>query len=438
MKFLKYIQNKHIFYIIVANILWGFIPVVVSGLFATVSVITIIYLRFFTCGIFFLGLALGLIYYNNKFTSNDKIPLTIFKEFFKERNSHFFNLRYILYFAILGSFGIILQIIFYFLALKLTSIGFVMIGFIIFNIIIAIYQHGRSEELDIFKILYIVMLLFSIGIIIFVKIFETSTFSILGLVYMIIFSICITFFHIFINKDSYSHKELQIINKNKYYKVVRLLLKLSFMFLIGIGFMFIFVLIFLLIPVEPILTAEISKFFQELFNPHLFFRWEVLFINIFSTILPYLLIFIAYVNWSPFNLTYNQWSSILTVIEPLTGLFFGVLLINEFFPLPFLIITIFILILSILLRYVHENNIKVNALLLITTKMGVISELPLKLLRFSGINHIDVLFGAHEFLVTVKKSSTKDFYFLNEQLRNFEEIKKIKILFISKVNKLSS
>ncbi len=438
MRSINFNQNRHIFFLLIANIFWGFIPVIVSDLFKTISVITIIFLRFFTCGIFFLGLAVGLIFYNNKYTSNSRIPLNIFKEFFKERNNQFLNLRRVSYFAILGFFGIIMQIIFYFLALKLTSIGFVMIGFILFNIIMAVYQHGRTEELDIFKILYITMLLFSIGIIIFVKLFEAKSFSFNGLVFMIIFTICITFFHIYINKDSYSHYELKIITKNKIYKVVRLLLKLSSMFLIGIGFMFIFIIISILLPLEPILTNEITKFFNEFLNISIYFRWEVLFINIFSTIIPYLLIFFAYTNWNPYNLTYNQWSSILSIIEPITAIFFGVLLIREFFPLSFLIITLFILILSILLRYVHENNIKVNALLLLSTKLGVIKELPLKLLKFSGVNSVEILIGTHKMLVSVKKSSIKDLYCLNEELRKFKEIKKIKILFINKINKLSN
>jgi drug/metabolite transporter (DMT)-like permease len=428
-------ENKLIYNIIIANILWGFIPVVISGLFDEVSVITIIFFRFFVCGIVFLAIALFLILLNNRNPSKEPIPLNIFKELFR-KNREFYNQKFITYFIILGFFGIILQIIFYFLALKLTSIAFVLIGFIIANIVIAFYEHSRTEELSFFKLLYLTTLAFSIGIIIFVKAQESSNFSISGLVYMLLFSACITLFHTFVNRDGYSKKEIKIINKNQYYKLIRLFSKLSIMFLTGIGLMFVFIFILNLIPIQTDLTVEIGKFYTEISDISILFRGEMLFLNTLGTIAPYIIIFIACVYWNPYNLTYNQWSSILVVIEPTTALFFGVFLINEFFPLEFLIITLFLLSLSILLRYVHESSVKVNAFLLLDQNKGSMNKLPLKLLKFSGIKQIDVLVGSHDLLLTIKKNSIKDFYYLIEQLKNIKEVKSIKILYINKINKV--
>ena len=124
------------------------------------------------------------------------------------------------------------------------------------------------------------------------------------------------------------------------------------------------------------------------------------------------------------------------VIEPTTALFFGVFLTNEYFPLEFLIITLFLLSLSILLRYVHESSVKVNAYILLDQNRGTMSTLPLKLLKFSGIKRIEVLVGSHDYLLTVKKNSIQDFYILIGQLKNLEEVKKIKILHINKINKI--
>ena len=428
-------QNKLIYNIIIANILWGFIPIIISGLYTEISIITIIFYRFFLCGIIFLAIALLLIYVNNRNALNEPIPLSIFKELFK-KNREFYNQPFIVYIAVLGFFGIMVQIIFYFLALKLTSIAFVMIGFIIANIVIAFYEHSRSEELNFFKLLYLTTLIFSIGVIMFVKVQESVDFSLEGLVYMLIFSICLTFFHTFVNRDGYSKKEIKIINKNQFYKLVRLFIKLSLMFLTGIGAMLLFIIIMYSIPIQTALRLEIGAFITDLTDFSNLLRVEMLFLIILGTIVPYIIMFIACVYWNPYNLTYNQWSSILMVIEPTTALFFGVFLTNEYFPLEFLIITLFLLSLSILLRYVHESSVKVNAYILLDQNRGTMSTLPLKLLKFSGIKRIEVLVGSHDYLLTVKKNSIQDFYILIGQLKNLEEVKKIKILHINKINKI--
>ncbi|MFX1237203.1 MAG: hypothetical protein ACFFAS_15335 [Promethearchaeota archaeon] len=420
-----------------ANILWGLIPVVVSDVFNGISVLTVIFFRFFTCGIVFLILTIILIVYNNRYTSRSFISTKIFLDMLKTGNKDFKNIINFAYFGVLGFLGIIMQIIFYFLALKLTSIGLVMLGFIMANVIIAAYQHGRSEKLDVFKLIYLSMLIFSILIIIYVKTTESSNFSLLGFGYIIGFTICLVFFHVFVNKDPYTQNELKIINDNKNYKIARLLFKLSLMFLIGTFIMFAFLLLMLIIPFEPVLISEIHLFFDQLFDITIFFRWEILFIIVFSTIFPYLLVFFSYTNWSPYNLTYNQWSSILTVVEPITALLSGVLIVREYFPIEFLTITLFLLALSIVLRYIHERSVKVNACVLLSIKEGTMEELPLKLLTLGGINRIDMLIGNHDMILTVKKSSIKDFYYLKEKLRNLEEIKKTTTLFINKVNKIS-
>ncbi len=431
-------QNKHYLYLLLANILWGLIPVIVSDVFNDVSVLTVIFLRFFTCGIAFLFIACSLLVFNNKYSSKQSIPLNIFIEVLKSKNASFRDFKNIIYFGILGFLGVVMQIIFYFLALKLTSIGFVMIGFIVSNVLMAAYQHGKSESLDVFKLMYLSLLIFSILIIIYVKTSETYNFSLLGLVYVIGFSACLLFFHIYINRDPLTKNELKIVSNNKNYKVIRLLFKLSLMFLLGIAGMFIFLLIMLLIPIEPILVSEIYLFFAQITDASILFRWEILFIIIFSTIFPYLLIFVAYSYWSPYNLTYNQWSSILTVVEPMTALFCGAIFVQEYFPTELLVITLFLLVLSIILRYIHERSVKVNACVLLNIKDGCMENLPLKLLGFSGINHIDMLVGKYDMILTVKKSSIKDFYYLNEQLQNLEEINKTTILFINKVSKINT
>ena len=434
-------QNKNILFLIIANILWSLIPVIVLGLFDEFSIITIIFLRFFFSAIVLFSIAIIFVFINNKYTSNERIGFKELFQFTISKNKDFFNLRYIYYIAILGFIGIILQLIFFFLALKFTSISLTMLGFQLSIVIIAFYEHGnKSEKLDIFKALYLVVLIFSITIIILVKAEQTGIiFSSSGFLYIIIFTICLTFFHIIVTQDKFGKKEIKLINRNENYKIPRLLIKISFMFFAGIGLMFPFIIFLYLLPFQTDLTYEITNFFREIPTIHIILlRWEIIFLILFSTIIPYLLLFIAYAKWSPFHLTYRQWNSILTVIEPIGSILFGVLFNIEAFDTIFLIIVLFLLIMSILLRYIHESTNKVNALIMIKRRKGTMEKLALKLLKNDGVYCVQYLVGTYDMILSIKTNSIRELYYLvNDKIRNLMDIKSIKILFINKINKLS-
>ncbi len=433
-----------IIYIAVANLLWSFIPVVVFNLFNDVSTIMVIFLRFFISGIVLFSIGVIILLYNNNYTENEKIPLKSLIKFTSFRNEAFFNMKNIFYFAIIGFFGIILQIIGYFMSLKTTSIAFTMMGFQISIILVAFYEHGvRSERLDLFKILYLLLLVVTVGIIIYVKsqtLNQTNNdFSLSGFSYLVLFSISLAFLHIGMTRESYDKREIKMINKNRIYKMIRFLFKLSFIFLIGILIMIPFLLIIYMIPIESELNIEISNFFNEFpFIFQILSRWEVIFLIIFATILPFSLLFLARVNWSAYNLTYSQWSSILTIIEPIGGIFFGILIIGEYFPSEFLIIILFLLIISILFRYAHESKNKVNAIVILNKKQGILKNLAIKLLKLDGIYSVESILGTHDLLVNIKTNSIKDLYYLiDTQIKKIEGVIDIKILFINKIHKIN-
>jgi len=437
-------QNKYIIHILIANLLWSFIPVIVLGLFKEISLVMIIFLRFFCAGIILLLISLVLVALNNRNPQNEKISFKQLLKMLGSKNKAFFNLRRILYLMILGFFGIVLQIIVYFLCLKTTSIGFTMIGFQLGIVAVAFYEHGvKSEKLDVFKVLYLIILLFCIGIIVFVKLSGPAQISneitLLSVFYLIFYTLCLTFLQIGIGKDVYNKEEMILINKNKNYKIIRLFFKLSLIFLTGIALMFPFILVvYFLIPIKTDLSNEIGLFFTEF--PVIFsilFRWEILFLIFFSTIITYVLIFIANVKWSSYNLSYSQWNTILTIIEPIGGILFGVILLGEFFPLEYLIIVIFLLALSILLRYAHESRNLVNSVLLISHKPGILEPLALKLLKLEGVYSVEALIGTFDFLLKIKTNSIKGLYYLkNIGIKNIEGIEDVKVLFIDKIYKI--
>jgi len=437
------LANKLIFHILLANILWSFVPILAYPLFNEVSILSIIFLRFFISGIVLLIIALILIVYNNRFTKNEKISLKLILHFLKHKNKRFFRARNISYFTAIGFFGIILQLIFFFLTIKLTSITFTIIGFLLSIVIIAIYEKSTfSEKFDVFKVIYIIILVFTSILILEVAITGSliigSPISLNATIYMILFSVSISFLYIAINKDTLSKIEAELINKNKLYKVPRSLLKISISFLTGIFLMFIFLTIILILPFETDITQEALLFFSELQNiSSILLRWEIQLLVIFSTIIPYILVYFANANWRSTSLTYSQWNSILNLIDPMGSLILAVLLVNEYFPIEILIITIFLLVIAIIIRHAHETKNLVQAILLINLEKGAMENIPVKLLKYNGIFQVNSITGTHDLILNVKTNNIREFYYLiNNRLRTLSEIINIKILFINKIIEL--
>ena len=436
------LPSKYLYNLIIANLLWSFIPIVVMGLFSEISILTVIFLRFFISGIVLFVVAILFVFVNNYLNKETNISL---KELFlnlRHKNNRFYKIRQYNYNFLIGFFGIILHILFFFLALKKTSIPFVMIGMLMIIIFISFYEKGVNyEKFDIFRILFIVMLLFSILIITFVSLqgaeIKGDPIDLLGFIYLVLYSVTGSFLYISIDRDSFSKKELINININKYYKIPRALIKMAISFISGVILLILTSLLITLLPFETDITQEAIGFFNELqFIFMILGRWEIIYLIIFATILPYLLIFLARVNWKTTILTYSQWSSILGLIDPMSTLIFSVLLVNEFFPHGYLIIVIVFLVITIVLRYAHEVRNIVQAKILLKIKNGSLKLIPIKILKFYGIREIESLIGRYDLMLHVKVNSFKDFHYLiNRKLKLIDEILAIKVQFVDKIEK---
>ena len=436
------LPSKYLYNLVIANLLWSFIPIVVIGLFSEISILTIIFLRFFISGIVLFGVAILFVLVNNYLNKEKKISL---KELFlnlRHKNNRFYKIRQYNYNFLIGFFGIILHILFFFLALKKTSIPFVMIGMLMTIIFISFYEKGINyEKFDIFRILFIVMLLFSILIITFVSLqgaeMKGDPIDLLGFIYLVLYSVTGSFLYISIDRDSFSKKELINININKYYKIPRALIKMAISFISGVLLLILASILITLLPFETDITQEAITFFNELqFIFEILGRWEIIYLIIFATILPYLLIFLARVNWKTTILTYSQWSSILGLIDPMSTLIFSVIIVNEFFPHGYLIIVIVFLIVTIVLRYAHEVRNIVQAKILLKIKNGSLKLIPIKILKFYGVRKIESLIGRYDLMLHVKVNSFKDFHYLiNRKLKLIDEILAIEVQFVDKIEK---
>ncbi len=379
---------------------------------------------------------------NNYLIPEKKILL---KELFinlKHKNRRFYNLRTYNYYFLIGFFGIILHILFYFLALKTTSIPFAMVGILMTIIFIALYEKGANyEKFDVFRILFIIMLTFSIIIIVFVSfqgaILSGSPMEIRGFIYLVLYSVTGSFLYISIERDSFSKKELKNININKYYKIPRALIKMSIAFITGVIILLPLSYVFTFLPLETDITLEVISFLNDLSSlGEILIRWEIVYLIIFATILPYLLIFLANVNWKSSNLTYSQWSSILGLIDPINTLIFSVILVNVFFPHGYLIIVIVLLVITIVFRYAHEIKNVIHAVIFLKLKKGFLNALSIKILKFYGVRQIDTLIGKYDLMLNIKLNSFRDFnYLINRKLKPMEEIVDIEVQFIDKIEK---
>jgi len=437
------ISNKYIFNLIIANLLWSFIPIVVTGLFTEISILMIIFLRFLISGISLLFISILIVIINNYVNPGKKISIKDLFFNLRHKNLRFFKLRTYNYYFLIGFFGIILHILFYFLALKTTSIPFAMIGMLLTIIFIAIYEKGVNyEKFDVFRILFILMLMFSIIIIASVSfqgaILAGSPIELRGFIYLVLYSVTGSFLYISIDRDSFSKKELKNINVNKYYKIPRAFIKMSISFISGVILLIPISFFITMLPIETDITQETLAFLDDLNSIGLILgRWEIIYLIIFATIIPYLLIFLANVNWKSKNLTYSQWSSILGLIDPISTLIFSVIIINIFFPHGYLIIVIVLFVVTIVFRYAHEVKNIVHAYILLKIKKGFLKILSIKILKFYGVRQIDSLIGEYDLMLHIKVNSFRDFnYLINRKLKPIEEILALEVQFVDKIENM--
>jgi hypothetical protein len=214
---------------------------------------------------------------------------------------------------------------------------------------------------------------------------------------------------------------------------------MSISFISGVIILVPILFVLVILPIETDISAEAISFFNDMtVLVEILSRWEIIYLIIFATIIPYLLLFLAKVNWRSTNLTYSQWSSILGLIDPISTLIFSVLIVNEFFPHGYLIIVVVFLIITIVLRYAHEVKNIVQAEILLKIKKGSLNSIPLKILKFYGVREIKSLIGKFDLSLHIKVNSFKDFHnLINRKLKPIEEILDLEVLFVDKIEDLT-
>jgi hypothetical protein len=87
------IPSKYILNLIVANLFWSFIPIVVTGLFTEISILTIIFLHFLISGIILFFSAILIVLINNAINKEKKISIKEIIFNLRHKNKRFYNIR---------------------------------------------------------------------------------------------------------------------------------------------------------------------------------------------------------------------------------------------------------------------------------------------------------------------------------------------------------
>ncbi len=134
-------------------------------------------------------------------------------------------------------------------------------------------------------------------------------------------------------------------------------------------------------------------------------------------------------------LPFDTWSSIVSIVEPAGSVIFGVLIINEQFPYDYLFLVVFLLSLSILLRYVHETSNKVIAYVALSFVPQREKEVYRDLYQIKAIQSISSVVGDYDVILFIQSNSIVAFNKIHRKLEVHPDIEKVKIFLVEEVIK---
>ncbi len=339
----------------------------------------------------------------------------------------------ILYLTFLGFLIVGIVVPFYYLSFQLVGVVFstIFVNAIPILYIVLLNWVKKVEEMDSFKVIYLILL--TAGIVTVTMSYESvesGTFSLLGFWVIVLTIIAFIAYTINIGRDSkrreslFRNIPLSSELRDELQDDMRTLR--SFYKLFGIHFMgnLIFVLIMFVmgildgttvigIEARIFILEELPQSFSLLYNPFL------IGIAVICTLIPYLIQVIASSNWPKHELGFDSWNSILTVLQPLVGLYIGFLIWQEPIAFEFIIITSIFLVVSIIIRYLHESANFRLVLFRIRIKNAEIQNLVQYMRVFREINEVSVTFGKIGIIFHASFRSLPRLFHIVQKLQTF-------------------
>lgn len=446
------VDDKNLFieliFLIIANILLSLAPLFLVNI-TNYSVFALTFVRFIASWIIEILLLLFIIYKESKSIGSQrekgfeeyKSPTfkTLLKYYFgpylKFRNSKTKSRSpQLLFFAIMGIMLVGLSVPAYYFGFESLGVIFTSVAVNIATLVfVAIYGIvTREEEFDILKLVYMGLLITSI----FTASFgqgsaQNIKFTYEGSINLAITTIAWIIFLIMAGKSSVASRkdnkmsQFLFTHKTKYYGTTRSLIQLSWVHFFGSISLFPICLIYSFMgpgsdtarQAIQFLTMKPQELIQLIITPGMFG------LIILCSIIPYLLIFISASSWPKSALKHDLWNSMLTLFEPLLGLYIGFLIWKETIRTDYMAITTILLFSSLIIRYFYETASRVEYYFFVKIHGKHIYNFVAFIRKIKGFDTFYSLAGQWDILANFTCRSSESFNQIYTKFENNADIK---------------
>lgn len=433
-------------FLFIVNFLFGIAPLFVKEL-QDVSVFSLSFFRFSGSAIFEIIIILTTISLMSKWFQRagiQKSPWQLlrqtFHNYFLARNPRFLNGKSQLgYLAFLGFMLGNISIPFYFLSYSVagvvTSTIFVNSMTLIF---ISAVNWARGEErVDLLKIIDIILLLAAVFTIAFSNQQNMpSSMEILPLFLIGIVIFAYSTFLIMLSHDT--SQQIELVNDVRFSDLpkapqlestalfLRVMLKLFAIHIIGAILLVPWSIILALIapgtpigiPAQNFVLQDLTQTFAYFLNP------GVMALIVLCTTLPYFLMVFSAVTWPKNALKNEIWMSVFTLVDPLTGLYIGLIVWQETIRTDYVAFTTIFLVAGIVIRYFYETVNARRFLFVIRLKQNFLNDFFVILRKIKEIDQLNVVLGTYDVILHLTVRSMARLGEITNQINYFPGLEK--------------
>jgi DNA-binding Lrp family transcriptional regulator len=396
--------------LLAVNLLWGLIPWPAAALFGVYSSFFIVFSRFvFSAIVLFAATAILSAWWNR--TGAERITGGTFLRYLLAKNGDFFGLPQWLYLLLIAVIGFNGQIILFFYCLKTLGAIATSIGFVLALLIAAVVNWGAGKEgMSPFKLLYLATL-FLATLILGAMSPATAPSGSLGfgnLALLLVFGATYGFFFVTSSADRMSPGEYRLIRAAPRWVLVRTIFKISVIFLIASVTLPPLMVALHWADLRADLTAEAARFLRECPD---WWRLGVsangIVLIVFCTIVPTLWFYALGTSW-PKQSSFDLWAGVLAMTEPMMNMVLGLFVLHEAFPLPWLLVAMALMAISILTRYLSETESQVSGVAIIDARFDRGRALMERLYALRPVRRVTSLLGAHDLMVETLCASPRE------------------------------
>jgi len=408
-------------FLFLVNLLFGIAPLFVKEL-QGMSVFSLSFFRFAGSAILELILILAVMTWLSRRFRQAGIQKTLwsivrqsFRNYFKTRNPHFLNGKSQLgYLAFLGFLLGNISIPFYFLS---YSVAGVVTSTIFVNaltlIVISTVNWARGEErVDMLKIIDLTLLIAAVFTITY-SAQESAPGSLTALPLFLIGTVVIVYstFLIMLGRDT--SQQIELIEDVRFSDLpnapqleraalfLRVMLKLFGIHILGALLLVPWTIFLSLVapgtplgtPAQDFVTRDLVLSFSYFLNP------AILALIVLCTTLPYFLLVFSAITWPKNASKHEIWTSVFTLVDPLVGLYIGLLIWQEAIRTDYIAFTTIFLIAGIVIRYFYETVNARRFLFVIQLKQNYFTQFFTILRKIKEIDQLNVVLGTYDVIL---------------------------------------